>query len=566
MASLPAISADGAATSVRLRRAAPGLLAAALAVAYLLWQPPSIDLAAAEYRSWLFGRERFALYDLHWYGGHHLLPYSVLLPPLGWLLGPRLLAALCAVAAAVLFDRLARLRFGAAATAGSLWFAAGTATILLSGRITFALGLVPALGALLALAHAEDRRPRTDAPTRRTTRRRALVALACALAIVTALASPVAAAFLALAGAARALAALVAPRPRAGTRDRRLGPAIAGTAVAASAALPVLALTLAFPQGGVEPFVVSAFLPAPAVAALALRLVPREQRTIRVGVVLYAAVCAAVFVLDTPVGGNVTRLGALCAGPVLALVLWPHRRLALALVALPLAFWQWTAAVRDVAGTVTDPTVDAAFHAPLIDFLDRARARGEHGRVEIPFTATHWEARHVAAGHALARGWLRQLDHAVNRVFYDGELTPVRYRAWLRRQAVRWVALPDAALDYSAQAEARLIRAGQPYLREAWRGGAWRVYAVRDPAPLVEGPARIVALGHDTVTLAVRRPGRVHLRARWTPYWHVARGRGCVAPGPAGQTWIDAHAAGELRLTTRFAVGRIGATSPRCSR
>ena len=72
-------------------------------------------------------------------------------------------------------------------------------------------------------------------------------------------------------------------------------------------------------------------------------------------------------------------------------------------------------------------------------------------RVEVPFTHNHWEAAHLASAVPLARGWERQLDEKANALFYDGRpLTPARYQRWLRDAGVRWVALPDAPLDYSA--------------------------------------------------------------------------------------------------------------------
>lgn len=544
-----------AAAPAALRTAAPGLLAAVLATVYLLWQPASIDLAAAEYRSWLFGREGLALYDLQWYGGHHMPAYSTLFPPLGWLLGPRLVGALSAVAAAILFDRLAHDRFGRRAWLGSLWFAAGTSTILLSGRLTFGLGLAIALGALLALQRSREAA---------RGRRRVLQGVALTLGVLTALASPVAAIFLAMAATAYAVAE---PWPAPSTwrgvlSERRLS----GLGLAAATVVPVGVLSVAFPEGGIEPFVVSAYWPVLALAAVGLWLIPREERTLRAGVVLYALGCTAAFVLETPVGGNSARLGALCAGPLLALALWPRRRVVLALLALPLLFWQWTSAYHDVRSANGDPSVEAAFYAPLNAFLDRAEARGEIGRVEIPFTKLHWESRYVAPRHELARGWERQLDHKVNSVFYEGELTPARYRAWLDRMAVRWVALPDTRFDYSARAEAKLIAGGLPYLREAWSGDGWRIFAVEDPAPLVSGPASITGLSPDTVTLDVRRPGELHLRMHWTPYWAVARGDACVAPDGGEQTLLRVARAGEVRLVTRFSLGRIAAQSPRCSR
>ena len=518
------------------RRLAPIAVATALTVVYLVWQPPSLDLAAAEYRAWLFGHAGFSVWNAQWYGGHHLPGYSVLFPPLAWWLGPRVVGALAVVAAAWLFERIAWERYGERAWLGATWFAAGAATTLFSGRMTFALGLVPALGSLWALQRGRR-------------------AAAIVLALLTPLASPVAALFLALAGTAYALG------------ERR----VRGLVVAAAAMAPVAVLAVAFPEGGIEPFVFSAFWPVLAFAAVALVVLPREERTLRVGVALYALGCTAAFVLDTPVGGNVVRLGALAAGPVAALVLWPRRRLVLACLAPFLLWWQWNAAVDDVRTASGDPTVHAAYYAPLLAALEREGATGgAQGRLEIPFTRLHWESRWVAPAIPLARGWERQLDVERNAVFYahrghDGApLTAARYHAWLRENAIRWVALPDSRLDYSAKAEARLIARGLPYLRPVWRGAHWRLYEVAGAAPLATPPARVLSADVDGLTLAAPRPATIRLAIRWTPYWAVAQGDACVAPD-GDRTQLRVRRAGTIRLTTRFALGRIGADSARCA-
>jgi hypothetical protein len=541
------------------RRLAPFVLAAALAALYLAWEPPSLDLAAADYRAWLFGHAGFAVWDLQWYGGHHLPGYSVLFGPLGWWLGTRLTGALAVLATALLFERLARGRYGERAWLGAAWFAVGAATSLFTGRLTFALGLVPALGALVALQaaeaacadRAEARRGASGPPaaargTPAAGRRRALTALALGLALLTPLASPVAALFLALAGIAYAIGAR---RP-------------VGVALAAGALVPVAAFALAFPEGGSEPFAFSSCWPALAFAVVALALLPRAERTLRVAVVLYALGCFAAYAFSTPVGGNVMRLGTLAGGPLLALVLWRRRMVALVLVALPLLWWQWSPAVFDVRTASGDASVGRAYFAPLLGFLERHPTAP--GRVEIPFTRRHWEARHVAGRYPLARGWERQLDVKDNALFYTGTLTPARYRAWLERMAVRWVALPDVALDYSAKAEAALIRHGLPYLREVWRSRHWRLFAVRDPAPLADPPARVTALEIDALTLAFARPGSALVRVRWTPYWAVRHGDACVARD-GDWTRVTARRAGTLRLVARFDLARIAATSARCS-
>jgi hypothetical protein len=309
-----------------------------------------------------------------------------------------------------------------------------------------------------------------------------------------------------------------------------------------------------------------------AFAAVALLVVlPREERTLRIGVVLYALGCTAAFQVDTPLGGNVVRLGALCAGPLAALVLWPRRKLALLLLAPFALWWQWNAAVDDVRTASGDPSVHAVYYAPLLAELERRGADGgANGRLEIPFTRLHWEARHVAPEIPLARGWERQMDLEVNPLFYGEQtdrppLTAARYDAWLHDRAVRWVAVPqDLRLDYSAQEEAELIAGGLPYLRPIWRSADWRLYEVREPTPLVAPPARVTRIGPDTVTIEAPRPATVELRLRWTPYWAVVAGDACVEPDD-DHTRLVVRRAGEIGLATRFALGRVGARSERCA-
>ena len=515
------------------RRAGPTALAAALAIGYLIAQPRSADLAAALLRVKLFGTEGFGLWDNWWYAGHYLPSYSVLFPALGWLAGPRLLAAVAAVLAAASFEALARGRFGSRAWLGAAWFGAATVTPLLSGRLTFALGLLGALATALALQRG---RPWAAATA----------------AFLTALASPVAALFAALAGAAHALNG-----PRAHARS--------GAAVVVAGLLPVALLALAFPEGGHEPFAFSALWPIPLIGAGLLLAAPGGERALRAGIALYVTGCLLAYALPTPVGGNAARLGALAAGPIAALLLYP-RRLRLLLACAPaLVYLQWHAAIADVAAAQSDPSTTAAYYRPLVGFLERAgRAGGDLFRIEIPFTVDHWEAYEVAPRFPLARGWERQLDIADNALFYrPGALTPTRYDAWLHALAVRFVALPDARLDRSARAEAALIRSRPRFLTLVFASRHWRVYAVANPAPLASGAARLTSLGPDSATLRADRPGRTLVRIRWSPYWRLADLPGCVAP--AGRFLaVTVARAGTARLVIDFAPGRIGARSPRC--
>jgi hypothetical protein len=460
------------------------------------------------------------LWDNGWFAGHHTPAYSLLSPGLGALLGVRLTGALAAVVAAGLFGLLAGRHWGAAAgRVAAAWFAVGVIATLVSGRLTFLVGVAVGLGALLAL---QRMRP----------------FLACALAALTTLASPVAGLFLALAAVAH------------GVPARRWPVAVA---VVASALGPAAILAVLFPEGGTEPFVASAFWPALVAIGLVAGALPARERALRVGAVLYGVTCAAAFVFATPLGGNVTRLGALVAGPVLAgalLAVRARRPLLLAAVALPLAYWQLYPAVRDVVRASGDPSTAAAYHEPLVRFL---QTRPGTFRVEIPFTENHWEAAYVAPHIPLARGWERQLDRRYGALFYDGTLSPATFRAWLDEHAVAYVAVPDAALDYSAREEANLIAGGLPYLRPVWRSAHWRVFAVRHRTPLVAGTAHSLTLQPDGFTLRARRRGDALVRVRHTRWWAVTVGRACVERGPDGMSRVHVLRPGTVRVQARLA-------------
>ena len=183
------------------------------------------------------------------------------------------------------------------------------------------------------------------------------------------------------------------------------------------------------------------------------------RRALRVGAVLYVAVLVGAFIIPTPFGQNALRL-PLLLGPAL-LVLAPRAtapRAAIAAVLVALVYLQWLPAVRAVAEAHGDPSTEESFFAEPRAFLEGVVRPGE--RVEVAFTHNHWEVAHLASAVPLARGWERQLDEKANPLFYDDRpLTPARYHRWLHESAVRWVALPDAPLDYSAEAEARAARA-----------------------------------------------------------------------------------------------------------
>jgi hypothetical protein len=360
-------------------------IAVVLAIVYLVWEPRTVDLAAHTFRANLFGQEGFTIWNGQWYGGHHTPAYSIISPPLAWLLSPPVALALAAVASAALFGPLARGAFGEeAARWGSIWFGVGTGTLLFTARLPFAIGVAFGLAALLALQ-----------------RRRYFWAVV--LAALCPLGSPVAGLFLAMAGVAFALAA-------GGDRTKRRE----GLLIAVASFVPPLILSWAFPEGGWAPFPFTAYLPIPAFAIVCLILLPRDQRALRWGAALYGLGATVALVIETPMGGNAVRLGALFGGPLLLCALWGRpvmRTLWLAPVLVVgfagLAFWQWSPAVRDVIKYLEDPAAKSDYFEPLRQFL---YTLPDQRRVEIPFTRSHWEGSEVAMEAPLARGWLRQLD------------------------------------------------------------------------------------------------------------------------------------------------------------
>ncbi|MCW3069967.1 MAG: hypothetical protein JWL67_2592, partial [Solirubrobacterales bacterium] len=127
------------------------VLAAALLGLWLIIDPRTPDLAAQVYRVDLFRQLGFAVWDEHWYAGHHLPGYSLLFPPLGWLLGIRVLGVLAVLASVTLFERLTRAVYGHPARLAACWFAVAAVADVWVGRVAFALGVSIALAAALAL-------------------------------------------------------------------------------------------------------------------------------------------------------------------------------------------------------------------------------------------------------------------------------------------------------------------------------------------------------------------------------------------------------------------------------
>ncbi len=495
------------------------LPAVLLAAVYLIWAPPSADLAAQTFRVELFEAHGFEAFSTAWYGGIHLPGYSLLLPPLASVLGARLLGALAAVAATAIFARIVTPRYGESARLAVLLFGLGSATNLFTGRIAFALGIAIALGAVLALDRGRS-------------------AWAGALAALSAAASPVAALFLAFAGAVHFL------------RGSRRG----GLMLAVPALLVIGLVGFGFPTGGVHPFAANTFTLIAAATLILVVLLPRQERTLRLGAALYLLFCLALALVDSPVGGNATRLGALMAAPLFALGAWGRRPAWLIVLALaPLLYWQWVAPIRDLSDAVGEPSVEAPYYEPLLAEL-AARAPDEPFRVQVPPTRNRWEAVHIAQVYPLARGWLRQLESDDFALFQDGNLTARTYREWLDQRAVGFVAVSAGAEpDYLSRDEIDLIDGDLAYLELVWSDDNWELYEVDGPAPLVDEPARVSSLAPHGFAVEAAQPGTYEVRVRFSPYYEVTTGAACVRRS-GDWTEVELIERGSARIDARLSL------------
>jgi hypothetical protein len=505
-------------------------IAAALVVVWLLVDPHTPDLAAQVYRVGLFTHYGFSVWDEHWYAGHALPGYGLLLGPFASVLGLRVVAASSVLASAALFERLALAVYGGSAQWGAAWFAVAAVGDIWIGRLTFALGVTFAVAAVLALVHGRSRSA-------------ALLAALCAAS------SPVAGVLLALAGLTHALA----------WRSPR-----ALTVLAVPAAVVVVPLALVFPEGGFEPFPIVSFAATALVTLLFLWALPKGQRLLRIGGVVYLAACLLLLVVHTPMGSNIERYAVLLAGPLLICSRRREVRRPLAMLALcAIAVWTVWGPVRETVAVAGNASTNPSYYTPVRRFVE-----GHGGglvRLEVPLTRSHWEAALLAPNVSLARGWEKQLDERYDGVLLEPGLTAAGYSRWLHEEAVSYVALPDTPLDPSSAQEGRLIRGGLPYLRAVFRGGHWTVYAVRNPTPLLEGPGRLVSLGHDSFALRADAPGRFLVRVHYTRYWTITAGSGCVAEAPRGWTYVTVNTPGRVRVVARFSLGRalgLGGSCP----
>ncbi|MER6996942.1 MFS transporter [Streptomyces sp. NPDC000410] len=468
------------------------------------------DLAAQDAWAEFVGRHPDSAYNLAWYGGMHPVSYSVVSPYLMSLIGVRstmmIVGTLSATLTALILIRIRAVRNPLACALAAVFAFLCNA---LSGRVTFGLGMLFALGAVAAVFCW---------PYRWRTKRWAKAAVAAPLAGLATAASPVAGLFLGVVAAALFL------------NKRRPGAYAVGLP-------PVVVVALSswlFPFSGTQPMSVASTALPFLFGVLCLVLVPKEWRTVRTGAGVYALGTVLTCVVDSQIGSNITRLPMLFAGVVLLAALpfaAPRSRkwFALVLAFAGLNIWIGVKSVDDIVRTAPDASW-ARELAPLLNELQKAGA--EKGRVEVVPASSHREASALLPYVNLARGWNRQADLERNPIFYDDTLDAAGYRAWLDRWAVHYVVLPKGKPDLGGGQEAELIQQGQPYLKRIWADPNWQLFAVENPRPLADPPATVDQAGADGLTIHVRTAGRVLIRVPYSPWLGLFDEQGEGVPQP----------------------------------
>jgi hypothetical protein len=289
------------------------------------------------------------------------------------------------------------------------------------------------------------------------------------------------------------------------------------------------------------------------ISAAGVALLAPGRRTLWAGGLLYLVVLVAAFAVPSPFGQNALRLGVLAGPSVLALA---HRKRVpwapIAVVGVGLLYLQWLPAVRAVAEAHGDPSTRLSFQAEARDFLSRVAQPGE--RVEVPLTMNHWEAADLAKVVPLARGWERQLDQKANPIFYDDKpLTASAYHAWLRENAIHWVALPNAPLDYSAQDEKKVLERGAKFLRLAYHSPRWKIWEVAGTDPPASDGAKLLAAGPNWFMVDAAKTTVV--RYRYTKYWSTSDA--CLSRADDGWTEVEPrNGGGVILVQAKFGLER----------
>ena len=389
-----------------------------------------------------------------WFGGHPTLGYSVLFPVLGALTSAAILGLLATTGAVAGFEVFVRDR--PRATLATSAFAFGMISNFVVGRIPFALGCALAMACIATLGSSR-------------------IAAAC-LAVLASLSSPIAALFLVI-----VLAGWIAAKRAYAF----------GTLLVVAALGPALVLSVFLGTGGDFPFPFWSLVWCLALCALVASVFATAP--VRVSCAVYTLVCLGAFAVASPLGGNLSRMPLLVAGP-LVLLADPIRVWRVLLVVPVVVGWQAIEIAEVANATIADTSTTRDYYDGVLRFFD-----GVPGpvRVEIPATSQHWEAAYVGASVALARvaGSASSIGGSTPSSTTESIRSMRRAtKRGCRRTACRMSRSRTPRSIRPRRRRARLVRSGLDYLTPVYRDAHWTVYRMDGTQDLLDGPGRLIAV------------------------------------------------------------------------
>lgn len=489
------------------------IAAVGLAIAFLAMGPGGTDLSAQSERAQFAAHHGLTPIDFTWYGGTNQFGYSLISQFVMAALGARVTGALAGIASALAVAAILARTGAKRPELGGVVAAVCIFGNLVSGRMTYALGLAFGLAALLALT---DKSPR---------RRLILAAVAAFLAAAT---SPVAGLFVGLAGAALIFSRKV--------KD--------GLTLGIAAIIPIGIVSGIFGEGGWMNISTADTRHGVALSMIAFVLVP--YKPIRIGAFLSAIGIIIADIAYTPVGLNAIRLPVMFCIPLLvALVRW---KLPIVAVIVGLVWW-WVPPV--MIGDLHDAGTAMARKSYYQPLLTELSLRQPAARVEIPPTRDYWESVYVADEVPIARGWLRQVDIGRNPIFFNGSLNANSWHNWLRDNGVQYVALPDSTLSWVGAGEKRLITQGMPYLSQVWSSRHWKLYKVADSPGIAKGVTKA-----DATSVTIRADkGNVPIKIRFSRWLTLDHSGACLAPSGRWTT-MKVSTPGTYRISSALHFGQ----------
>lgn len=494
-----------------------------ICLTYLLFDPPSQDFATGHFRAELASRGVY-LWNNLWFGGHPLPGYGVVAPLLGAVFGVVPVAVVSVLGATWCFILVVE-RWSITNPAlpdpvvGVVLFACGCGINLFGGRFNFLPAVMFGVMAVAAL-------------------QRERIWLLAVCAALCGLSSPLGAMSLVIIMVA-AWFARAAPRKLL-------------VVATVAAIVPIGTLIVVFPEDGWFPFTFGTLVLL-TIAVVGAGWCGRAVPLVRWFVIVYGVVIVGAFMVQSPLGGNVVRLGWLVAGPAAVLTLTSHRRTMVPVIVATSLIWN--GAYIAMAFRPADRTAHASYYDSLVDYLDTLP---QPRRIEVVPTQTFAQADTLALRiDGIARGWETQLDREMNPEFYTGRLDADTYHRWLLDHAVSIVALPLGKLRPVSRDEAAVIRSRPTYLREVMANDDWQVYAVVDATPLVDNGAIVVDVKPDELTVDATRTGSTTVKFRFTPLYRVAEGAACIEPTSDGWIRVVVERPGRVRLAISLSIDAI---------